>query len=115
MKRKKTPSKKLRPPRKSPDIPVTSQMLEEARFELKREIESFRHEVKGEFKSVKADVAKVQAHVEKVQADVSKVLAAVHRVGLLVEEQNARNKYVLDGYTSLSDRLDKVEKQNKDI
>jgi len=76
-------------------------MLDEVRFELKHEIESLRHEIKGEFKLVRADA--------------EKVLAAVHRVGLLVEEQNARNKYVLDGYTSLSDRLDKVEKQNKDV
>jgi hypothetical protein len=101
MKRKKTPPQKPKPPHKSADIPVTNKMLDEARYELKHEIESFRHEVKAEFKVVKADI--------------SKVLAAVHRVGLLVEEQNARNKYVLDGYTSLSDRLDTVEKQTKDV
>jgi hypothetical protein len=41
-----------------------------------------------------------------------KVISEVHRIGLLVEEQNARNKFVLDGYTSLSDRLDKAENKN---
>ncbi len=108
MKRKKAAPQKSKPPRKSADIPVTSKMLDEARFELKHEIQSFRHEVKGEFRDVRSAIS-------KVQADVEKVLAAVHRVGLLVEEQNARNKYVLDGYTSLSDRIDKVEKQTKDV
>jgi hypothetical protein len=120
--RKRPIPKNGKPPRKSPDIPVTQEMLNEARNELKHEITSFRLEVDSRFKRVDAaiakvqsDVAKVQSDVAKVQSDVAKVLAAVHRVGLLVEEQNARNKYVLDGYTSLSDRLDKIEKENKDI
>lgn len=50
---------------------------------------------------IKSDVAKVQSDVDKIPSNI--------------EEQNARNKFVLDGYTSLSDRLDKVEKQIKEV
>jgi hypothetical protein len=79
-------------------------MLTEFRQELKSEITSFRLEVSGRFKEV-------DARFDKVDSSFLKVLAEVHRIGLMVEEQNARNKFVLDGYTSLSDRLDKVEKK----
>ena len=90
-------------------------MLDEARYELKHEISSFRLENRAEFKRVDARFEQVGASIADVKSGLEKVLAEVHRVGLMVEEQNARNKYVLDGYTSLSDRLDKVEKQIKDI
>lgn len=120
-------------PRKSGDIPATAAMLNEARHEVKSEITSFRLEVDAQFKQVdarfeqvnarfeqvnasiaevRAEVAQVKSEVSEVKSEVHKVLAAVHRVGLLVEEQNARNKFVLDGYTSLSDRMDKIEKKS---
>ena len=123
--RKKATSKS-KPPRKSPDIPVTAAMLNEARYELKAEITSFRLEVNARFKQVDARFERVDARFEQIDArfeqveasilslksEVAKVLAAVHRVGLLVEEQNARNKYALDGYASLSERMDEWEKKS---
>ncbi len=72
-------------PRKSKDIPVTQEMLFEVQNRLIHELNSNRSEMNAKFE---------------------KLLSEVHRIGLLVEEQNARNKFVLDGYTSLSDRID---------
>ncbi len=97
-------------------------MLDETREELKHEITSVKLEVKSvnsgltaKIESVNskltAKIGHVEAKVEQLDAKVESVLAAVHRVGLLVEEQNARNKFVLDGYTSLNDRLEKVERK----
>ncbi|MEK6555178.1 MAG: hypothetical protein AABZ31_08060 [Bdellovibrionota bacterium] len=44
-----------------------------------------------------------------VRSEIHKILAAVHNVGFLMEEQNARNIYVLDGHTNLNDRMTKLE------
>lgn len=130
---KSSSPKRSNPPRKSSDIPITIKMLKEARFELKHEINSLRYEMKAEFKGARAGTAKVQANLHQLQTNFdmlqanfdqlqanfengqSNLLSAVHRVGLLVEEQNAKNNYVLDGYASLSDRIDKIEKQIKDV
>lgn len=62
--------------------------------------------------------AKLDAKITKLDSKLELVLAAVHRVAALVEEQNSRNRYVLDGYASLYDaqedikaRLEKLEKK----
>jgi hypothetical protein len=95
-------AKKSLKPRKSSHILVTKKMLFGVRDELKSDITTLRLETK--------------AAITDVKADVSKVLAAVHRVEVLVEEQNARNIFVLDGYTSLSDRVSQLEKKHdKDL
>ena len=36
---------------------------------------------------------------------MSGVKSELHRVALLVEEQNARNKYVMDGYSQIYELL----------
>jgi chromosome segregation ATPase len=119
---KKTRAVKVHKPARSADVPATKAMLDETREELKHEITSVKLEVKSvnsgltaKIESVNskltAKIGHVEAKVEQLDAKVESVLAAVHRVGLLVEEQNARNKFVLDGYTSLNDRLEKVERK----
>jgi hypothetical protein len=80
--------KKRLTPRKSKDVPVTQEMLNEVRSELKHSI-------------VSLDL--------KMGTQFEKVLAEVHRVGLLVEEQNSRNRFVLDGYASLDERMGRLE------
>ena len=95
-------------------------MLDESREELKHEITAVRLEVKALDSRVtaldsrvtaldskvtaldsKVDALKLEMNARfeslesKMDAKIETVLAAVHRVGLLVEEQNARNKFVL--------------------
>jgi hypothetical protein len=70
------------------DVPVTRNMLFSVRDQLKEEISSLRHDL----------------------------TAQIHRLGVLMEEQNARNAFVLDGYASLFERQalagrDRIEKK----
>lgn len=48
--------------------------------------------------SLKTDVKfdELRADIKEIKVDVSKVLSAVHRVTALVEEQNQRNKFVME-------------------
>ena len=56
----------------------------------------------------KADARFVE-QMAKSDARFEEQNAKIHRMLTLFEEQESRNKYVLDGYTSLNDRLEKVE------
>lgn len=87
--------------RKSRDIHVTQRMLFGVRDELKHDITSL--QLKGE------------SNFSKLLGEMQQVLSEVRRVGVLVEEQNARNKFVLDGYTLLSDRLDQHQRELKEL
>jgi len=108
--RKSCRKPKRNPPLKSPDIPVTQAMLVKVRDELKSDISSVRSEVKALEQKMDARFSRVDSRFSQMDAKFDKVISEVHRIGLLVEEQNARNKYVLDGYGLLNDRIDKNEK-----
>ncbi len=81
---KKTPTY----PRRAQDAYITQGMLYKVRDELKADIESARFELKSDIHDLKADM---------------------HRIGLLVEEQNNRNKIVLDGLAHIIYRQDRIE------
>jgi septation ring formation regulator EzrA len=66
--------------------------------------------IDARFKNIDARFNNIDAQFLDLKSEIKKVLAAVHYIGLRVDAQEARNLYVLDGYTSLSDRLDKIEK-----
>ncbi|MCB0407492.1 MAG: hypothetical protein KDD34_04750 [Bdellovibrionales bacterium] len=80
----------------------------DARFEA---IDARFDKIDARFKLVDARFDKMESRFADIESLLKKVLSEVHRIGLFVEEQNARNKYVLDGYTSVSDRLDRIEKK----
>lgn len=90
--------------KKSGELPVTKNMLDETRSELKSDITSLKIETKSGFESVRSDIIALSSKVEEV-------LAAVHHVKAIVEEQENRNKYVLDGHTNLHDRQDRFESE----
>lgn len=111
-------------PLRSGDVLVTQKMLSETKGELKSDITSVRLEVKalreemnGRFAQVDARFTQMDSKISNMDAKLETVIAAIHRTNALVEEQNSRNRVVLDGYTSLYDhqvhtnkRLDAVEK-----
>ncbi len=106
--------KSKKTPVRSKDIPVTQAMLYKVRNDLKHDNFSIRHEMNARFKEVDARFNQVDARFnqvdarfEKLESKMEEVLSAVHRVGLLVEEQDARNKYVLDGYAQLYEQINK--------
>lgn len=79
-KKTKTASRPLR----SEQIPATSAML----YQME---ERLTHRMESGFLSLRADIHEIKSEF--------------HRVALLVEEQNARNKYVMDGYAQIYDLL----------
>jgi len=73
------------------------------RFEsVDKRFDTLELKMNSRFDSMQADMHKIQADMHKMQADL-------HRMLVLMEEQNARNKYVLDGHTLLNDRMDRLE------
>lgn len=52
--------------------------------------------------------------IQGLGAKVEKLTAMVHRSLTLHEEQEARNKYVLDGYQNLFDRQNRMEENHKE-
>lgn len=86
-------------------------MLYEVRGELKSDILSLEEKMNGKFKRVDARFNQVDAQFNELRADIKEIKsefksmhALVHRQTLLMEEQNNRNRIVLDGYASLFDR-----------
>lgn len=106
--------------KKSEEILVTQKMLFQVKEELKHDLTNVHLEVKSlekkmdaRFNQVDARFNQVDSRFNQVDANIHKVLAEVQRIGLLVEDQNARNKYVLDGHQNLYDRQNCFEKEMK--
>jgi hypothetical protein len=87
--------------------------------ETKLHIDSLRTEVKAEIQEtnlrldslrteLKADIQNVE---KRMMAGFEDIKSAIHRLTAMVEEQRAQNVYVLDGYTSLFDRQERLEKR----
>ena len=91
-------------------------MLFEVRDELKESISGLRMEFKADFHGVKSEIHELRSEIHGMKSDIDGVKSELHgvkselhRVALLVEEQNARNIFVLDGLTGLYGRQDRVE------
>lgn len=100
------------------ELPVTRAMLGELRTELLERIaqvhdalEARFHEVKAEIHEVKADIHSVKADIHDVKADIHELKAGMARMLLLIEEQNARNRVVLDGLVAVMARQERAERR----
>ena len=80
---------------KSADLPVTQGMLTAVHKQIKA--------------SINSSEKKLESKINQVESKVELVLSEMHRMAVLMEEQNSRNRYVLDGYDSLYQRQDRVE------
>jgi|GEM_PF-2375773 len=116
--KKQTKKKILRKvPARSGDLLVTQRMLSETKNELKKNISSVRQEVRSLEHKMEARFAQVDARFAQVDAKVESVLASVHSIKALMEEQDFRNRAVLEGYDQIcrcqedyERRLKKLEK-----
>lgn len=81
----------------SKDLPATQGILHLVRMELKSEM--------------KAGFSQVNARFNQVDARFEQVLSEIARIGILVEEQNSRNRIVLEGLSGLWERQERVEKR----
>lgn len=58
---------------------------------------------------------KIESLFSKMDAKLDKMYAEIHSVKLLCEEQNSRNKFVMDGYTSVYYRCEENEKRINEV
>jgi chromosome segregation ATPase len=65
--------------------------------------------IDSRFDQVEARFSKMDSRFNYMEAQLSNVLSEVHRIAILMEEQNSRNKYVLDGYDQIYKRQDRLE------
>lgn len=100
-------------PLRSKDIPVSQEMLENTKGEIKSEITSLRLEMNSRFLEVDARFKQVDARFDKMDSKLEKIMSAVYRTNALVEEQNARNKVVLDGYDQIYRRQEEFDQRLK--
>lgn len=59
--------------------------------------------------SVKSEI------LSKMNSGFEKLSAQIHRIALIVEEQNARNKFALDGYVIVHEKQNILEKRVNEI
>lgn len=102
-------------PKKSSDLYVTQEQFKEGIAELKSSIVSVDHKVDSLESRMDSLDSRMDSLESKFDSKFEKVFEHLHGIKLLVEEQNARNKFVLDGYTSLYARQDKLEAEVKGI
>lgn len=86
---------------------------------LRGEIASLRHELKGETSALRGETSALRGEItslrHETKSDFRKVQASVHRVEVLMEEQRADNRIVLDGLKNLIDRQDGFERDLNEI
>ena len=78
----------------------------ESRFS---QVESRFNQVESRFNQVDSKISQVESKINQVDSKIELVLAEMHRMAILVEEQNSKNNFVLDGYASLYERQDRLE------
>lgn len=91
-------------PTRSKDVPATLGMLHLVRDELKSEMAAGFLELRSEIHGMKSGFL-------GLKSEMAKMSSSMHQMKLLVEEQRAENRIVMDGLTSLFDRQDRVEKR----
>jgi hypothetical protein len=97
------------------EVPVTRGMLVGVRTEILQRIDQGREGTRAEIRELKAelkgDIHRLDAAIHDVKAEIHDVKAGMARIEVLVEEQNARNRIVLDGITALLSRQNQVEQR----
>lgn len=90
--------KKITRPIKSSQTPATAQMLDHME-------ERLCHRMDAGFNRLRSEIHEVKSEIHEMKSEMHGMKSELHRVALLVEEQNARNKYVMDGYAQIYDLL----------
>ena len=106
----------------SKDLPATQGMLQLVRTELKADIRSLSSEMKAGFSQIDSRFSQIDSRFSQVDSKFNlmdskfeRVIADVARIGVLVEEQNANNRIVLEGLTGLWQRQERVEVRVDDV
>lgn len=81
--------------------------MQQMQSRLENQMEQMQSRIENQMQQMQSFLVK---QILQVQSSVTK---DVHQMKLLYEEQNARNIFVLDGYASIHDRVEKLEKRKK--
>lgn len=84
------------------ELPVTRAMLSAVRTELLERVDQVQDKLE-------AKIHEVRAEVREIKADIHEIKGGMARMTLLLEEQNARNKVVLDGLVAVMARQERTE------
>lgn len=110
--------KKKSPTLKSKDLPATQGMVLKLQAQVKADLRSLEKKTEAQFKQVDARFKlvdarfdQVDARLSQVESQIAAVLSEVHRIALMMEEQNSRNRYVLEGYDQVYQRQERLEKE----
>jgi hypothetical protein len=98
----KNKKKSVTYPRVAGDAVVSQKMLYSVRDEMISHAEKKFQETEVRFHEVKAEIHEVKAIVARLEK-------SYHNMALLLEEQNNRNKIVLDGLSHLFERQERIE------
>jgi septal ring factor EnvC (AmiA/AmiB activator) len=97
-------------------LPATRRMLHLVRDELKNEMKAGFKGVHSEIAQFHSEIAQVRSEfgqlrseMSLVHSEMSQVRSEMARVGVLVEEQNANNRIVLEGLSGLWQRQGQFE------
>jgi hypothetical protein len=123
-------------PSQASTMPSSRGMLQLVRTELKSDIRAVRSDMKAGFARSDGEVATLRSEMKagfarvdgefasvrsemrsgfsRVDAKLELVVSEVARLGVLVEEQNANNRIVLEGLSSLWQRQDQFESRLTD-
>ena len=129
IKKKTTKKTKSRPLVKSDDVPVSKKHLDLTKQEIKSEITSLRLEMKAGFSQIDSRFTSIESKFTSIEgrftdidgkftgmdAKFASLDAKLSGMMALLEEQNSRNRYVLDGYTSLNDKQESTEARVKEL
>jgi len=101
-------------PKKSDDIPATKRMIDELSDELKSDNASLSLKISSMDSRISSLDSKIDSVKDELKSDIMKLTAAVHRSNALVEEQNNKNNFVLDGYAQIYDQIKDLQKNKAD-
>jgi hypothetical protein len=109
-------------PERSKDVPVTHAMLYEVRDQLLEQIkaearrtDSRFDEMNSKFNAMNSKFDAINSQFNDIHAGQHSLKSELHRLALLVEEQNSRNKIVLDGLTNIFTRQERLESEFRDL
>jgi hypothetical protein len=109
------PASEFRFPPQDKDLPATQGMLQLVRNELKSEMKAGFGQVDARFNQIDARFAQFESKFAQVDSRFEQILSEISRIGILVEEQNSRNRIVLEGLAGLWQRQDRIESRVDDV
>jgi len=121
MVKKKSKTTTRFPSAKAGDQPATRSMLKLVKGELKEEISKSKYSLEAKIIKMGSGLerkmgyldnrlSKVEVDLKEVKGEISEVKIMMHKSNLLLEEQNANNRIVLEGLQVLWQKQEQIDK-----